>query len=137
MLVPKAFLPSKEGLEIEAEFAGLAKSAFRVAGLVLVGTVAWVSLLEQVTGIPTAGRPWGHVAMGLTVVLAYAMSYSETAWRHVRPMAVALGLLLILICIVSVFYHLSVHPEENYHLPGTLSLVMLTVGVVHSTLSSL
>ena len=116
----QSFFPPKEDPELQAEFAGLAESAFRVAGLVLVGAVAWVLLLEQVIGIPTAGRPWGHVAMALTGVLAYAMSYSETARQHARPVAVALGLLLASICIVSVLYYLPVHPEEDHHLPGTL-----------------
>ena len=123
----RSFFPPKEDPELQAEFAGLAESAFRVAGLVLVGAVAWVFLLEEVTRIPTAGRPWGHVAMGVTGVLAYAMSYSKTAWQHARRVAVALGLQLVLICIVSVLYHLPVHPEEDHHLPGTLSLVMLAV----------
>ena len=91
----------------------------------MVGAVAWVFLLEQVTRVPTAGRPWGHVAMVLTGVLAYAMSYSETARQHARPVAVALGVMLSLICIVSVLYYLPVHPEEDHHLPGTLILVML------------
>ena len=123
----QSFFPPKEDPELQAEFAGLAESAFRVAGLVLVGAVAWVLLLEQVIGIPTAGRPWGHVAMALTGVLAYAMSYSETARQHARPVAVALGLLLASICIVSVLYYLPVHPEEDHHLPGTLCLVMLAI----------
>ena len=86
-----AFFPSKEDPDLLVEFTGLAESAFRVAGLVMVGAVAWVFLLEQVTRVPTAGRPWGHVAMVLTGVLAYAMSYSETARKHARPVAVALG----------------------------------------------
>ena len=123
----QSFFPPKEDPELQAEFAGLAESAFRVAGLVLLGACAWVFLLEQVTGIPAAGRPWGHVARALTGVLAYAMSYSETARQHVRPVAVAVGLLLALICIVSALYFLPVHPEEDHHLPGTLSLVMLAI----------
>ena len=123
----QSFFPPKEDPELQAEFAGLAESAFRVAGLVLVGAVAWVFLLEQVTGIPAAGRPWGHVALALTGVLAYAMSYSETARQHARPVAVALGVLLAWICIVSALYFLPVHPEEDHHLPGTLSLVMLAI----------
>ncbi len=65
--------------------------------------------------------------MALTGVLAYAMSYSETARQHARPVAVALGLLLASICIVSVLYYLPVHPEEDHHLPGTLCLVMLAI----------
>ena len=121
----QSFFPPKEDPELQAEFAGLAESAFRVAGLVLLGAVAWVLLLEQVTGIPAAGRPWGHVALALSGVLAYAISYSETARQHARPVAVALGVLLALICIVSALYFLPVHPEEDHHLPGTLSLVML------------
>ena len=120
-----AFFPSKEDPDLLVEFTGLAESAFRVAGLVMVGAVAWVFLLEQVTRVPTAGRPWGHVAMVLTGVLAYAMSYSETARKHARPVAVALGVTLSLICILSVLYYLPVHPEEDHHLPGTLILVML------------
>ena len=104
----QSVFPPKEDPELQAEFAGLAESVFRVAGLVLVGAVAWVLLLEQVIGIPTAGRPWGHVAMALTGVLAYAMSYSETARQHARPVAVALGLLLASICIVSILYYLPV-----------------------------
>ena len=123
----QSFFPPKEDPELQAEFAGLAESAFRVAGLVLLGACAWVFLLEQVTGIPAAGRPWGHVARALTGVLAYAMSYSETVRQHARPVAVALGLLLALICIVSALYFLPVHPEEDHHLPGTLSLVMLAI----------
>ena len=123
----RSFFPPKEDPELEAEFAGLAESAFRVAGLVLIGAVGWLLLLEQVTRIPTAGRPWGHVAMVLTGVLAYAMSYSEIARQHARPVAVALGLMLALICILSVLYYLPVHPEEDHHLPGTLILVMLAV----------
>ena len=123
----QSFFPPKEDPELQAAFAGLAESAFRVAGLVLLGAVAWVFLLERVTGIPVAGRPWGHAALALTGVLAYAMSYSETARQHARTVAVALGLLLALICIVSVLYFLPVHPEEDHHLPGTLSLVMLAI----------
>ena len=84
----------------------------------MVGAVAWVFLLEQVTRVPTAGRPWGHVAMVLTGVLAYAMSYSETARQHARPVAVALGVMLSLICIVSVLYYLPVHPRRRSSPPG-------------------
>ena len=48
----QSFFPPKEDPELEAAFAGLAETAFRVAGLVLVGAVAWCFYWSKLPEFP-------------------------------------------------------------------------------------